>query len=181
MFFLKWWFLPFRKRQISTSVHIHASWFIFSPWYKSPFSYCLDGEMESPSGYANSFIQWVSHRSGIQICHLQHPVPVFPPTTTQILSENLHSHFIFMSPLFISALDIISLVPWLIVSCWHSSWFDFRSWANIFTDKAIRENFLRIHLHSLDIPTSKHFWSRQYWHRFLVTLLITQFLSRWQV
>lgn len=37
------------------------------------------------------------------------------------------------------------------------------------------------HLHSLDIPTAKHFCSRQYWQRFLVILLMLQFLSRWQV
>lgn len=35
--------------------------------------------------------------------------------------------------------------------------------------------------HSLDIPTPKHFCRRQYWQRFLVTLLIMQFLSRWHV
>ncbi len=34
---------------------------------------------------------------------------------------------------------------------------------------------------SLDMPTSKHFCSRQYWQRLRVTLLIWQFLSRWQV
>lgn len=33
-------------------------------------------------------------------------------------------------------------------------------------------------LPSLDMPTSKHFWSRQYWQRFRVTLLMIQFLSR---
>ena len=33
-------------------------------------------------------------------------------------------------------------------------------------------------LPSLDMPTSKHFCSRQYWHRFRVTLLMIQFLSR---
>lgn len=37
------------------------------------------------------------------------------------------------------------------------------------------------HLHSLDIPTAKHFCSRQYWQRFLVILLMMQFLSRWHV
>lgn len=35
--------------------------------------------------------------------------------------------------------------------------------------------------HSLDIPTPKHFCRRQYWQRFLVTLLMMQFLSRWHV
>ena len=34
------------------------------------------------------------------------------------------------------------------------------------------------HSHSLDMPTSKHFCSRQYWQRFRVTLLMMQFLSR---
>lgn len=34
---------------------------------------------------------------------------------------------------------------------------------------------------SLDMPTSKHFCSLQYWQRLRVTLLIWQFLSRWQV
>lgn len=33
-------------------------------------------------------------------------------------------------------------------------------------------------LPSLDMPTSKHFCSRQYWQRFRVTLLMIQFLSR---
>ena len=37
------------------------------------------------------------------------------------------------------------------------------------------------HLHSLDIPTAKQRCSRQYWQRFLVILLMMQFLSRWQV
>lgn len=37
------------------------------------------------------------------------------------------------------------------------------------------------HPPSLDMPTWKHFCSRQYWHRFLVTLLMIQFLSRWHV
>lgn len=37
------------------------------------------------------------------------------------------------------------------------------------------------YLHSLDMPTSKHFWRRQYWQRLRVTLLMIQFLSRWHV
>lgn len=37
------------------------------------------------------------------------------------------------------------------------------------------------HSHSLDIPTPKHFCRRQNWQRFLVTLLMMQFLSRWHV
>lgn len=37
------------------------------------------------------------------------------------------------------------------------------------------------HSPSFDIPTWKHFCSRQNWQRFRVTLLIWQFLSRWQV
>lgn len=37
------------------------------------------------------------------------------------------------------------------------------------------------HSPSLDMPTSKHFCSRQYWQRLRVTLFIWQFLSRWQV
>lgn len=32
--------------------------------------------------------------------------------------------------------------------------------------------------HSLDIPTSRHFCSRQYWQRLRVTLLMMQFFSR---
>ncbi len=40
---------------------------------------------------------------------------------------------------------------------------------------------VKVDLQSLDIPTSKHFWKRQYWHLFLVTLLMTHFLSRWHV
>lgn len=35
--------------------------------------------------------------------------------------------------------------------------------------------------HSLDMPTSRHFCSRQDWHRFLVSLFMTQTLSRWHV
>lgn len=33
----------------------------------------------------------------------------------------------------------------------------------------------------MDMPTSKHFCSLQYWQRLRVTLLIWQFLSLWQV
>lgn len=42
-------------------------------------------------------------------------------------------------------------------------------------------NSPRSSIPSFDIPVAKHFCSRQYWHLFLVTLLITQFLSLWQV
>lgn len=45
---------------------------------------------------------------------------------------------------------------------------------------AVHQKYIR-HLHSLDIPTAKHLWSRQYWQRFLVILLMMQFLSRWQM
>lgn len=38
-----------------------------------------------------------------------------------------------------------------------------------------------LYSHSLDIPTSRHFCSRQYWQRLRVTLLMIQFFSRWQV
>lgn len=38
-----------------------------------------------------------------------------------------------------------------------------------------------LYSHSLDIPTSRHFCSRQYWQRLRVTLLMMQFFSRWQV
>lgn len=41
--------------------------------------------------------------------------------------------------------------------------------------------FTQVYSHSLDMPTSRHFCSRQDWQRFLVTLFMTQTLSLWHV
>lgn len=135
---------PLKKGSISTTCL--SPRFILINTGKARYSYCRDGETESPSGSRTSY-QWlrdtelVSNRSGIQACCPRHPAPAFSPTATQIVSENPHGCSISVSSLLTPTPGKLSLVSRLNSTRWRPPRLDFGGWAIIFIDKAKRKEF----------------------------------------